>query len=1023
MKNQTLFFWIKTITCFLLAWQTAISQPIQFCNDTSFRFRYASSNNIHFRQHINLSDFGSLAVGGTSQAFENKVHGLVVKFDALGGRLWSKKIFISGSESMLLREVHELKSGDYLIGAELVSDTTKCYLARLDAGGNVKWQKTYLTNGSFDYQDAINLYALEEGMNTDLYLAFRGTHSDLTTPNADSSYNLIIKLDSAGNLIWSKGFSVAGSSLTYPYTNPIGLYNQNGKLLVIGQLIDTSPLCPAQNYTFSGTTFFAMALDESTGTVQTMKSYCYHEMPTNQTTAGYVKRQFGSTRLANNRFALFGKFYSTSSSSYLFNAVFDTSLSLLRPSLFQIPKGANSSQIVVQRNGDINLFFRGYPANQYWAKLDSSGAIKRQRRILLPPVTSLTSSTYDFKPPYYTTYTSNYQANSKWYVEYSQLQDNDPALDACMGIDTTFVTTLPFNVTPSNFSWRSVITNPVISDTINYAVIDAPLQQEVVCTTISQCDSLHIAGPDTLCASNNFISFTGFKNPDCRKRVLWELNTALIDSTYQPNDSTFNIRFKPLYSAAPQTVQLFASAANCTVANDTASVVIMPSLNSLPPDTLVCGAVNLRLTPGRWGKKYLWQDGSTDSVFIATDTGRYVVSVQTFCGTAFTDTINITKTFFSVGADKTICKNDTVKLHATPGFTTYRWQQEGSSVASSDSVLNTSPAVSTQYIVSVQTTGGCTLSDTVNVIVLQPQSINLGSDTTFCEGDSVRLQAPSSFASYLWNTNETASFITVKNSGIYWVTAKDGNDCTSLDSLTVFPLYPKPVVRLYPREVVCLGQSDTLRAGDFSRYRWSDGSTNAFLPIVAPGNYWLRITDANGCTASDTSVVTKLAMPPKTFLPKDTIVCAREGVQLMPTQSFNRYLWSNGATSSFIEVNTTGLYSLRVSDNNNCIGIDTIAVTLKDCPNKIFFPSAFTPNGDGRNDVFKPFVEGRLLSYSFTVYNRWGGVVFSTTDYKKGWNGLLQDLPQSTGSFVWLCRYQFVSEEAKVAKGVVTLIR
>lgn len=811
----------------------------------------------------------------------------------------------------------------------------------------------------------------------------------------------------------------------YPRSNPVGIFRQNNQLLVFGQLIDDLSTCNL-SLTVAGTTLFGMGLNEATGSIESMKSYCYHEIPTGYFTSLYVKDQFNAVRTGSDRFGLSARMYATNSTDvYYFKVLFDDKLTLFKPSLYRLPKlFSHSSEIKLQRNGDVNLSLRSNPANQYWAQLDSLDHIKRQRKIKLAPTVGAGRSSFDFKLPHYTTYATINKANNKWCIEYSQLQDHDP-VDSCLGTDTSFVTILPFHPTPKNFSWRSIVDNPLVAAVANFTFANHPLQKEVICSqNISRCDSLRIAGPDTVCVDNGFATFTGLKNPDCRKRVLWEMDNALIDSSYQPNDSTILLRFKQPQGATAQMMQLFASAANCTVAKDTTGVVVLPGLKPLPPDTTICGSVNLRLTPGKWGKSYRWQNGSTDSVLIATDTGRYTVQVRSACGGLYFDTIQISKPIINLDSAATVCNGDTLRLRATAGFASYSWYAGGTALTNNGSILTTVPVASAQYIVQGHTAAGCAVADTVVVTVLQLPLVHLGSDTTFCTGDSLRLQAPAGAATYRWSNGSAAPSIAVYNSGSYWLKLTDAAGCSSADTLVVRPLYSKPIVNLLPKNTVCFGQTDTLRTTQsFTSYQWQNGSTAVFHPVSDTGRYWVSVTDANGCRGSDTAVITKMVATPSGFLPSDTTICAETETVLGPLKNFDRYRWSTGASTTTITVSSAGLYALEVTDRVGCTGKDSTAVSLKACPNKIHFPSAFSPNGDGRNDLFKPVVEGRMLHYSFTVYNRWGGVVFTTTDYRKGWNGTLASAAQAGDVFVWLCQWQFSGEEKKVQKGTVTLVR
>jgi len=88
-----------------------------------------------------------------------------------------------------------------------------------------------------------------------------------------------------------------------------------------------------------------------------------------------------------------------------------------------------------------------------------------------------------------------------------------------------------------------------------------------------------------------------------------------------------------------------------------------------------------------------------------------------------------------------------------------------------------------------------------------------------------------------------------------------------------------------------------------------------------------------------------------------------------------------------------------------------------------YVPSAFTPNNDGKNDIFRPLIFGNVKKYQFTIYNRWGQIVFQTTEIGKGWDGKFGGMQQDPNVFVWTCTYQLEAEEVKHEKGSVTLIR
>lgn len=119
--------------------------------------------------------------------------------------------------------------------------------------------------------------------------------------------------------------------------------------------------------------------------------------------------------------------------------------------------------------------------------------------------------------------------------------------------------------------------------------------------------------------------------------------------------------------------------------------------------------------------------------------------------------------------------------------------------------------------------------------------------------------------------------------------------------------------------------------------------------------------------------------------------------------------------------NSGNLLGVKVSDENGCTVSDTINVNT-DCIN-IYFPSAFTPNGDGLNDTFGPWGSLQLLkNYSLTVYGRWGEIVFQSTNPYKKWNGKLKGRDFSTGTFVWVATYSFNGSALQTKKGTVIIL-
>jgi gliding motility-associated-like protein len=433
----------------------------------------------------------------------------------------------------------------------------------------------------------------------------------------------------------------------------------------------------------------------------------------------------------------------------------------------------------------------------------------------------------------------------------------------------------------------------------------------------------------------------------------------------------------------------------------------------------------LVLHAGNSFSSYLWQDGSTDSVLTVTTPGTYWVHVSDLCGNNFADSITISPftVSISIGPDRTKCNSDTLHLSASSGFLNYTWSNSYniSSTTTQNVVVN--PLTDTAYSIKAEKTPGCFAYDTVRISVYHSPVIDLGTDKSFCTGDSAVFTAGSGFSGYLWDNGATAPQITAKSAGSYSVTATTAQGCKSYDTVKVVNVFSSPVVALDHTPALCTGTSRTLDAGSFASYLWNNGSSSRTLSINAIGVYAVAVSDNHGCTGSDTTTITTLLPLPMGFLPPDTSLCSYSSVTIKALNNYSAYVWSNGATASSITVTQPGLYWLQVKDANNCTGKDSLLVNPKDCMKGFYIPTAFTPNGDGKNDVFRPMLFGNVKTYQFTVYNRWGQAVFQTTDLTKAWDGKLGSGTKDSNVFVWSCTYQMEGEEIKTEKGTVVLIR
>jgi gliding motility-associated-like protein len=553
---------------------------------------------------------------------------------------------------------------------------------------------------------------------------------------------------------------------------------------------------------------------------------------------------------------------------------------------------------------------------------------------------------------------------------------------------------------------------------------DKLLIKETACEQVAFCDSLKLVNlTDTICNFSD-ARIWNYTNKECGSNVVWQIDTSVVASIRQSNDTSL-ISFKK-----PWEGYLYGYInGSCATLFDSVRIVVLPSLPavSLGADTAICPGNTLILNAKKGYTYYKWQDGSTDSVFNVTAPGSYWVEVASDCNGVFRDTVIVTAhppIPLSIGPDRSKCNNDTLHLSAPNDFLNYTWYPNYNISSTTSANVTINPSVDTTYFLKAEKKPGCFAFDTVVIKVNHSTPINLGSDISFCENDSAVFDAGPGFTRYDWNTGNTGQLQVAKTAGTYGVIGYNVHGCVSSDSVRVLSVFQNPAVALDKSPSICDGTTKTFDAGaGYSSYLWDDGSTGRFRSAQSTGTFFVIVTDQNGCVGGDTSSINTIYPIPSSFLFPDTAICSYGKLDLVPIGNYSKYLWSNNSTSRTISINRPGTYWLLVSDQHNCEGKDTVVVKQKDCLSGFYVPNAFTPKANSHNGDFKPLLFGNVKKYEFSIFNRWGQMVFHTTELYKGWNGQLAGKEADPGTYIWRCVYQFEGQEVKMEKGSVVLLR
>ncbi len=209
---------------------------------------------------------------------------------------------------------------------------------------------------------------------------------------------------------------------------------------------------------------------------------------------------------------------------------------------------------------------------------------------------------------------------------------------------------------------------------------------------------------------------------------------------------------------------------------------------------------------------------------------------------------------------------------------------------------------------------------------------------------------------------------------------------------------------------------------------FGDGSTSTDMePVHAysqPGSYTVTLTEYfNGILFTDTGNVVIHELP-EINLGDTILLYTGSTITLWATPDMQSYFWSTGSEGQGLSVNEQGDYWVEVQDWNCCTNSDSVYVKVFE----YYIPNAFTPNGDGLNDIFRVVGLYRDINFKMYIYNRWGQLVFQSDDIDQGWDGTVGNQPAESSTYVWILQVDFLGEDIVtsgdvVLKGTVTLVK
>ncbi len=437
---------------------------------------------------------------------------------------------------------------------------------------------------------------------------------------------------------------------------------------------------------------------------------------------------------------------------------------------------------------------------------------------------------------------------------------------------------------------------------------------------------------------------------------------------------------------------------------------------------------------------YSWSNTVTGVTGITgLPAGPYIINVTDSLGCSATSSVNITQPIASLTATTAQTAagcgppNGTAEVTAMGGTVTYtyNWAPAG---GTGQTATGLNPGT---YTVIVTDANGCSTMQTITVMsnTTAPIVTATSSSDLNCTITSSTLRGISAGNSMVWNGGtlvNVADPAIVNEAGIYTVTATDlTNNCTASSTVSVQGA-PGPTLT---GEAIntCLGKSDgaitLITTGTGLTYSWSNASISQNQSGLASGSYTVTITDVNGCTATTATSILQLPNPIANAGIDETIIQGQR-IQLSASGGTS-YLWSPSVSLNYNNIynpvaspSQTTNYVVTVTDGSSCTAKDSVLITVIDCnASELFVPTAFSPNGDGQNDVFYIRAPDCITQIEITLYDRWGELVFETINPGQGWDGTFRGKSLGTGVFSFYLTANLSNGQHISRKGNVTLLR
>ncbi len=534
-------------------------------------------------------------------------------------------------------------------------------------------------------------------------------------------------------------------------------------------------------------------------------------------------------------------------------------------------------------------------------------------------------------------------------------------------------------------------------------------------------------------------------------------------TTYQwdtdPSLSNLNIR-NPIARPTTAANTYYCTATQGTCHGRDSSLVIWKDLEFISKKEINCkndatGEINVSGGP-EWTRPVQYAVDNmpyqNDSTFTNLIAGLHTVRIKDAAGCIDSIVINIAQlypdlTIVNAPVTPASCSgaaDGTAIISVAGGSSPYLFSSDGINFQNNN-VLQLTQG---NYVITVKDNNSCSTTQTVFIPLNNTVTVDAGADATICEGKTAQLAAVSNATAFAWVPAATLNNNSIRNplaapaaTTKYIITATSGI-CTQRDSLIIF-VNPAPKANAGQDQNICFKQNAQLSGSGGISYFWYPPSYLDDARIAAPTakqlpgsiSYFLYVTDVNGCVSlqRDTIVIT---VSPQAVLNagNDTSLAIGQPLPLFAKDEnntgFNQYEWSpaygldNPFTASPITVLDKDMYyTVTARSAIGCQATDDIKIKVFKGPD-IYVPNAFSPNADGINDILRAKPVGIKDFHFFRIYNRWGNIVFTTSDALIGWDGKVKSVDQNPGTaYTWMAEGVDYKGNLVQRKGMVIIVK